>query len=64
MKEIIVRSVSSALFSVFFCVLFLGGIIPGLPLGAGIPCAFAATLAVVVSIPMQATMNSCRVVSS
>lgn len=46
MKEIIVRSVSSALFSVFFCVLFLGGIIPGLPLGAGIPCAFAATLAV------------------
>ena len=46
MKEIIVRSVSSASFSVFFCFLFLGGVIPGLPLGAGIPCAFAATLAV------------------
>ena len=45
MKKIIARPVFSALCSVSVCVLFLGGIIPGLPLWAGIPCACVASLA-------------------
>ena len=45
MKKIIARPVFSALCSVSACVLFLGGIIPGLPLWVGIPCACAASLA-------------------
>lgn len=45
MKKIIVRSVFSSLFSVFVCALFLGGVIPGLSLWTGIPCAFAVSLA-------------------
>ena len=45
MKKIIVRSVFSAMFSVSVCMLFLGGIIPGLSLRGGIPCAFAASFA-------------------
>ena len=45
MKKIIARPVFSALCSVSACVLFLGGLIPGLPLWAGVPCACAASLA-------------------
>ena len=45
MRKINVRSVLSSLFSVSVCLLFISGFIPGLPLWAGIPCAFAASLA-------------------